>query len=257
MSDGTRLRRGLGTLACTLAAVASLTGCGGTQQSGVTKAEAVAFAQAVNLRSGDVQGTTGRPVIKAELSKEEPSEPPWGEPVDHCSGRIGRKFVAIHSPRFRSAVHQSGTSLEHGITLSLPRHITAVSSAVYVAPSATFARQDFAAAARAVRSGCVARWFAQRVRSSFGQAQATITTLPSPAPGIPAYGLRLASVEGEIRGYADTFGFVAGPAEVLLTAVGLDKPVGPSTERRLLSLLYERAHQLQPVLAGRRALIIK
>jgi hypothetical protein len=266
MSDGTRVRRGRGTLAWALAAAASLTGCGDAQQGPATKAEAVAFARAVNLRSGDAQGMTGRPVTNRERS-----EPPWGERVERCSARSGRtgEFVAIHSPRFRSTVHQSGSSLEHGITLRLPPHITAVSSAVYVTRSATFARQDFQAAARALRSRCLARSFAQRVRSPLRQEQATITTLPSPAPGIPAYGLRLASVEREspggvlqsgpreIRGYTDTFGFVAGPAEVLLTAVGIDKPVATSTEHRLLSLLYERAHQLQPVLTGKKPLIIE
>jgi hypothetical protein len=252
-----RARTGAVVLCATVAALVA--GCGGGTRTSGDTTNATAFGQAVNLRPGDVPDTTAVRPIARELS-----EPPWGERVDRCGARVGRtgEFVAIRSPRFRSKLRQRDT------TVSLPRHITAISSAVYVTPSASFASRDLAAAARAVSSGCVARSFAEGVRSPFRQGHATIAPLPAPAPGIPAYGLRLASIErgsagilhgpgGAVHGYTDTFGFVAGRAEVLLTAVGLDRPVGSDTERRLLSLLYQRARQLQPVLAGKRALVIE
>jgi len=39
----------------------------------------------------------------------------------------------------------------------------------------------------------------------------------------------------------ETLGFVAGPAEVSLTATGVNGPPSAATERRLLALLYRRA----------------
>jgi hypothetical protein len=57
--------------------------------------------------------------------------------------------------------------------------------------------------------------------------------------------------------YRDRFTFVVGPAEVVLAVSSAPRPPRAEPERRLVSLLYERAHQLKPVLAGKRALIIE
>jgi hypothetical protein len=58
---------------------------------------------------------------------------------------------------------------------------------------------------------------------------------------IPLTFARAGGVTFHTHVYLDELGFVAGPAEVSVTATGFSRPVTTATERRLLSLLYSRA----------------
>jgi hypothetical protein len=53
--------------------------------------------------------------------------------------------------------------------------------------------------------------------------------LPDPAPDTP------------IPVYFDELGFMSGPAEISLTAIGIGKPIPVEIEQRLEVLLYGRA----------------
>jgi hypothetical protein len=75
------------------------------------------------------------------------------------------------------------------------------------------------------------------------------SSIPFPVAGVAGYGLR---VRGTLAGaffhlkrrpayYEDTFGFAVGPAEIVLRVVGVGRPYPAAEERRLLSLLYNRA----------------
>lgn len=46
---------------------------------------------------------------------------------------------------------------------------------------------------------------------------------------------------GTVPVYRDMLGFLDGPAEVVLIATGFSHPVASATEKRLISLLYQRA----------------
>jgi hypothetical protein len=75
------------------------------------------------------------------------------------------------------------------------------------------------------------------------------SSLPFPLSGVAGYGLR---VSGTVAAsvyhqktrpafYEDTFGFAVGAAEIVLHAVGISRPFPSPVERRVVSLLYERA----------------
>jgi hypothetical protein len=75
---------------------------------------------------------------------------------------------------------------------------------------------------------------------------ASLTLLPS---GIAGFGMRVSGTfaaalfhqKTRPAFYEDTFGFAVGSAEIVLRAGGVARPFPSAEERRLLSLLYERA----------------
>jgi hypothetical protein len=81
------------------------------------------------------------------------------------------------------------------------------------------------------------------------KSQIGVAPLTLRLPGVVANGLR---VSGTIAArpfaaktrppfYEDELGFAIGPAEIVLRAEGVPRPVPSSTEARLLTLLYSRA----------------
>ncbi|HTD58024.1 MAG TPA: hypothetical protein VK672_03940 [Solirubrobacteraceae bacterium] len=78
--------------------------------------------------------------------------------------------------------------------------------------------------------------------------------MPFPIPGVTGYGLRVRSTvagtvyheKQRLAFHEDTFGFAAGPAEIVLHADGVTRAISPAVERRLLLVLYSRAkaHEL-------------
>jgi hypothetical protein len=74
----------------------------------------------------------------------------------------------------------------------------------------------------------------------------SVSRLPTQLPPTQnAWGIRidLIEVEGdqEMRVFIDQIGFVSGPAEILLQAVGTPTPVNKNVEAGLMAILYNRA----------------
>jgi hypothetical protein len=229
------VRLGLfGTLSCA-ALAAALMGCGGGRGSRTTRAEAVAFADAVNLRRGDVSqmhafgGNDGNgSLVRFELKA-----------LKGCGVSDRGERFDVYSPVFSTA---------RGDPQPLPAED--LHSRVAVMRSADEQKRDFATQACDLR------------RSS--EASAGSQVLPSPVPGLPVFGLRTHRIapgwmfrDANVTRYSDGFSFVVGAAEVRLAVISAPRPPRPGLERRLLLLLYERARQLKPVLSGKRALVIQ
>jgi hypothetical protein len=201
----------------------------------ITKARAVAYAQAVNLGAADLPGSS---IIKAEGEGRAPTVA--GVEFERCAGGVSpeRRIVDIHSPGFRVASASKGGR---------------VRSAVEVMPTAALAARNNAVARSARSRACFARALPEQSTGPLRHGPVSISSLPTPLPGADgSYGLRLTTTVigrnlrgGEIRTrvYMDVFGFVSGPAEINLTAIGVSRPVPSATEQHLLPLLFSRARE--------------
>jgi hypothetical protein len=221
-----------------IAAAGLIAGCGGgssvprLRASGpISKAEATAYAQAVNLVPADV------PAMDS-LGRE--GEAKGGDHPDQlltrCDGETGRYLVQIHSPHFQRARGQESEG---------------VGSTVDVTPTAGAAAHDFELYASSQGRACTARLLplvvepTRRLRP--GRPQVSFFHLALPHGS--AFGVRL-SVPFTVMGGAvpthteitiDSLDFLAGPARISLKTVGSPNPVSSSTERHLLAVLYGRA----------------
>jgi hypothetical protein len=200
----------------------------------ITKAEATAYAHAVNLRASDVTGTS---ITSPE--REAPTPTPTTRQTERCVGNVNPTVVIadIHSATFTSAAHEE------------------IHSSVEVLPSASIAAQNNAAnrSQRAIK--CAERFLPTELDKSNGSSvhygHMSITRLANPLPGVPgSFGLRIAipilGVPTTIEPttphlYLDAFAFLAGPAEVGLLTTSFPHPVSQTTETSLLSLLHSRA----------------
>jgi hypothetical protein len=224
------------TLAC--AAVAALVaGCGASHESRTTKASAVAFAHAVNLSPSDVpeMHSFGGHEAKGSIVHFDLT------PKRGCGVSDRGERFDVYSPSF---------STGSGYPQRLPAE--GLHSKVAVMRSAGEQARDFAARA------CDTR------RTETAGGIADTRSLSSPLPGVRVNGLRTWRVAprymfgtADVSQYSDRFSFVVGPAEVVLAVTSAPRPPHAGLERRLLSLLSERARQLEPVLAGKQALIIR
>ena len=198
--------------ACIVSAVtvALVAGCGksGTAASSasrqVTKAQALAYAHAVNLRAGDVAGTTSTRNAEVVIS------PSGASTFLRCAGIPGAKLV-----------------LEiHSTILSAPYWW--IRSTVGVMPSAELA----AAYVSAIEN--------PRDRHCLRAASASRATLSSLAAPPPIMGFRSTPTVGVVRPtHTDTFDFDSGRVVVALIVQGEHTPP-LTTEQRVASLLYRR-----------------
>jgi hypothetical protein len=205
--------------------------------SPITKAQATAYARAVNLQPVDLPGMQ-------VASPEMESPPPMrlGREEERCVGDVGPDLLVA---RIRSATFTGTVAPEH----------EQIRSAIEVMPTAALAARNYAANASQRAISCTARFLprllakSSRARVRYGHF--TVTRLPNPMPGVNgSFGFR---VEATILGvpaaleptpphlYVDAFGFLAGAAEVNLIATAFPQPVSEEVEARLLSLLYARA----------------
>jgi hypothetical protein len=233
----------------TLAASAMLlAGCGSSTHASsigapvgadkpIPSPRAVAFADAVNLRTADVPGLQA-----ARLKpRAETSDGPFGAAIDGCDSaavRAGNIF-GITSQRY---VH-----------LSSP--LQSVGSGVYYFKSEALAREYLTAAHSARLAACVKTLAANgakvvtREGSKVAQPmfnEPRLSRIPASLPGVQTYGLRLATRpslgdRGRSEAYTDFLSFVKGDAVITLTAIGQTHPFPGARERRLLALLYSRA----------------
>jgi hypothetical protein len=225
MSRGRRGRVGrvecAGAAICALLVACVLCGCGGARGSSTGTAAIIdaaggrVFANAVNLRAVDLPG--------AEAAAPESAGPSPGASAlafARCDRGVSPKRVVLEA---RSTL------------LSVGRGSLLVRSRVTLWPSEALASRNLLAFASELGSRCELRYGG----TSVSRLRIALTG------GAWALGLRVVVPRrgeraGEI-GYHDIIGFICGPAEVVLTAAGFSRPVGPQTEQRLLETLYRRA----------------
>lgn len=204
----------------------------------VTKAEATAYAHAVNLGAADVPA-----MVSVSPEGENQERASNSEAVCGVRGRRVENVVDIQSPQFKSG---------EGFKL------TEVRSEVEVMPTAVaeskLAEEQAALGKPRVRTCLKRRFEHDLARSVHGRSTRGVRTLLGRTnisvlhPTIPhSLGFRIVVhvtyvVHGSrirVRIYADGFSFFVGPAEVSLSTISFSSPV--PTEQQLLSALYSRA----------------
>lgn len=204
----------------------------GTAELRPTRAQALAFARAVNLTSGDL------PEAHAVAHKRTRSEH-----VDTAQCERGLAN-APEVAATRSAWLVRGSELEK----------EEVASSVAVRPDGADAVRSIALARNARVRECFARvltrHYAGRRVGEARLGRISVTPLPMQAPGANAMaGLRVELTanftlsEVTVPIYVDVFGFADGPAEVFLSTISATQPVPAPTERRLFALLLGRAEK--------------
>ncbi len=214
---------------------------GATTRGSPTRAQALAFAHAVNLTAADVPGFTPTPKQHHESAGERRLE----QELRACTGSQA-------TGGSRGAVAEAGSpdfELHRGI-LDLT-----VSSEVSVAQSAAQAAATLAATRSARVRACVSHYLGQLLKSQqYAGASVTGVSIASgtpPAPGTTGgFGWRVTArlaVRGlHVSFYLDILGFVYGPAQVTLSSSGAIRPFPASAQEELFSTLLARAKAHRP-----------
>jgi hypothetical protein len=223
-----------------------LAGCGGAVSAAgitrsvseaITKAQALAYAHALNLRAGDMPGFTSsgnetEASMPGRLALEE----------IRCSGGISpaRRIARLESPEFSTA-HASTSEI--------------VKSAVEVWPTPAVVAINNTPHHRSRARVCFARFLRtlhhrinleRKGRMQIGPF--TITTARNPLPGVinsfrtridETRLLRTGAILAHV--YRDIFTFTTGPAEIELEAVGFGHPIPASIEVSTIHHLRDRA----------------
>jgi hypothetical protein len=203
----------------------------------ITKAQAVAYTHAVNLRAGDLPGFS---TIGSEAEAPEPGR--YGRQAILCSRGVNspRRIVQVHSAEFTAGRALYGEVLK---------------STVEVWPTPALVALNNVRSHNARGQRCLKRFLEadhkQINRERDGREQIgpfTITIVPNPLPGVSHSFLMTINETrllrtGPIRAhiYRDVFGFIAGPAEIELEAIGLGHPVPTPAEAKALLVLLDRA----------------
>jgi len=208
----------------------------GKTASALTRAQALAYAHAVNLREEDVPGfhasvKTATPKSKAEQRAE-------GELLS-CLGAPSAAGEIAEVPSQSFSRKRTLSQLE-------------VSSTVSVARTEAEAAQILSALRGADAKSCLTRYFDRLFRgpSYHGAAIGRISVASGspPAPGMAgSFGLRL-TVSLIVRTipipfYLDILGFVSGRAEVSLISSGVPLPFPAAGEEHLFTTLLDRARE--------------
>jgi hypothetical protein len=220
-----------------------LAGCGGGGIAVVGKTRAIAFAHTVNLRDADV------PAMATIVASFETKNRP---PFSGCTTRVATadQVAAVESPWFLRSKSRS----RNRFAVPVPP-VEGVHSVVYVMRGSGVASRNVASGRRAGAPECVTGQSVLDAAGAFSgreprKAGIRGSAIPFPLAGVAGYGLR---VQGTFAAayyhlkqrpayYEDTFGFAVGPAEIVLHDVGVERPFPAGEERRLLSLLYDRAN---------------
>jgi hypothetical protein len=213
------------------ALVVLASGCGSGDHR-VTRAQAIAFARAVNLRrvvgmSSEGGHEPNGQVVRFELT-----------PSHGCGPSDRGERFDFYSPIFRrSRGERRGPAGGH-----VPLPTEGLHSKVSVLQSAAEQERDFSARA------CDTRSEAKKPNAQ---------RLPSPLLGVRVLGLRTWRTAPRymfgptnVLLYSDGFHFVVGPAEVKLAVMSAPRPPNAEREHYLLLLLYNRAKYYTPLLAG-------
>ena len=199
----------------------------------LTKAQASAFARAVNLRAGDLLGFRASSGHEQETAADKLLE----RKMLHCTRGVGLSngLAEASSKDFE---------LKHDI-LDL-----SVSSEVSVARTPATATAELAAIHGAHVQGCLSHYLSLLLKSQqYGGATISPVSIESgtpPAPGTTgSFGWRVTATltthRIRISFYIDILGFVYGPARVTLFSSGVLQPFPAQAEERLFTLLLHRA----------------
>jgi hypothetical protein len=227
-----------------VAVVGAVAGCGGsssapvasTTSAPITKAQATAYAHAVNLQGTDFPGMS---MTSPEGEKPDATRL---DRVERCTGNVNPDVILAD---IHSAIFSASNEPEH----------EQIRSEVEVMPSTAIAEQNNAASRSQRALACAKRLFPLEFDNKNGgrvrYGAVTVTRLPDPLPGVSgSYGYRVAvnilgvpkAIEPtQPRLYLEAFAFLSGPAEVALITTAFPQPVSEETEIRLLSLLHSRA----------------
>jgi hypothetical protein len=198
-----------------------------------SRAQALAFARAVNLTVGDI------PEASIETQKAHDSD--TGE--RHALHACERSFPPSHT-----LAQASSPKLRRGAELEIER----VTSSVQVLRGEVEADRQLALLGMAALRECAARALTASLRDKpIRQARwgrVKLSKLHVSAPGASAtVGIRILATlnlpfsEVTVPIYVDVLGFAIGHAEVALTALSVTQPVPANTEQELLALLLARA----------------
>ncbi len=229
---------------CALGVVGSGCGAGGgatpaaastvaLPQAPVDKAQAVAYAHAVNLRSSDLPGM--------EVTKPESESPQHGEDAElaKCVGRESEQnqVLDMNSALFRARGNGQYATVQSDVT---------------VFKSQADVKRDFAATQTAAGQACITQ-FLKRSLSGLRSSR-----LHSGAPAFTWSTTRIAGTQGSYAVritvrlhvkrtaapthlYTDILVFAYGPAEIGLETFASPRPLPSATEARLLTSLLARA----------------
>jgi len=209
-----------------------------TTRGSPTRAQALAWAHAVNLTAADVPGFTATPKEHSETASERRLKPE----LVSCAGARGSRALL----RSQSTLAEAGSpdfELHHGI-LDLT-----VSSEVSVDKTDAEAAATLTAVHSARLRACFTRYLSQLLKSQRYGGAVTGVSIASgtpPASGTTGgFGWRVTatfSIHGiRLSFYLDILGFVYGPAQVTLTSSGTVRPFPASAQEELFSTLLTRA----------------
>jgi hypothetical protein len=229
-----------------------LAGCGGNNapaasatprvSAPITKAQAAAYAHAVNLRASDLPDMD---VSKPEHEEKAPTH--TGLQLARCAGELDPlpRVLARSSPIEEGEEEQAKEVISSSVEVLPTPAVAAEHDAASISPRGLRCLERYIPAALAKGNG-------RRVR--YGPV--TLRRLPDPLPGVAGSAAielttTLLGIPRQVAPtpphvYIDVLGFVSGAAEVNLVAVGFPEPVGEETEQRLISLLYARAQANKP-----------
>lgn len=201
----------------------------------LSRAQAQAFASAVNLAAADVPGF--RVSSQHEHEPESPAEKRLKPELRRCFGSKGETKALVES-RSRKFERSAGIATQ------------SVSSEVTVARAPALSAEELAAIHGGHLLTCLSHYLDLLFKSQSFHG-ATVGPFSAkegspPTPGMTGgFGLRF-SAAITLRGiripfYVDILGFADGPAEVSLSAFGLPRPLPAPFEERLFSLLLARA----------------
>jgi hypothetical protein len=232
--------RGLPFAALAIAGVAAIAGCGGASSKSstrpeppITKAQATAFANQVNLQPADMQGW--RASLNSAISSQDAQ-------LAKCAGT---------SAPSEAVADVSSNSFDRGSALSTQ----GAASSVKVVQNKSTVTSDLATTKSAKAQSCIKALLPRVIQQiagnqvKFGAPQ--IETLsPSVAGADGSYGYRItfaAEALGQQFPFViDVLGAAVGRAELSLDDFGIGNPLPPADEQRLLSMLVSRsnAHRL-------------
>jgi hypothetical protein len=200
-----------------------------------TRAQALAFARAVNLTAADVPG-----LHAAAKSERSPADRRTERQLAHCAGLSGSSQL----------LEAGSADFEHAGGIS---HFD-VSSNVSVSRSAALAAHELAQLSSPRTKGCLKHFLAALLNESLRSAivgPVSVQTGTPPAAGTSgSVGLRISTsitVHAiPIPFYLDILGFVYRQAQVSLMSTGVVVPFPAATQQRLFLTLLARAKSHRP-----------
>jgi hypothetical protein len=231
-----------GGLVALLAAGAGVAGASGpwaVASGSPSKAQATAFARAVNLTASDVPG------FKASKGSGAGPKSKTEANLEH------ELLLCVHPASTKSTVELSSPDYERPSATGQQ----SVQSGVTIAPSAALASEELArvrsASARACATSALERYFAGEKSSGATVGAVSIAHSTPSAPGtgggfVWRISIPITAGGVKISPRIDVLGFVYGPAEVSLVTSSVPGAFPVSTEQHLFSLLVSRAkaHQI-------------